>query len=209
MGRGAGVDRHRRSRGHSSACGAKTANCTSRTRRSTTPSTRTPGRAAQGSVGMSTPRPQHPPTAFCEAGPARPDFRGGQHPRAPARGRRPAHAWPLEGRTAQGAGNKSSVGVLLERTTRLLARMPDATAKSATAGFTAKSHQIAAPLRQTLTYDQGREMARHRELARNQHARVLLRPAAPGNAATARTRTGCCASSCPRARTCRSTARRN
>lgn len=81
-----------------------------------------------------------------------------------------------EGDLIKGAGNKSSVGVLVERTTRLvlLARMPDATAESALAGFTAKLHQIAAPLRQTLTYDQGREMARHRELARDTNMRVYF-----------------------------------
>ena len=81
-----------------------------------------------------------------------------------------------EGDLIKGAGNKSAVGVLVERTTRLvlLARMPDATAESALAAFTAKLNSIAAPLRQTLTYDQGREMARHRELARNTHVRVYF-----------------------------------
>lgn len=63
-----------------------------------------------------------------------------------------------EGDLIKGAGNKSSVGVLVERSTRLvlLARMPDATAESALAAFTAKLNSIAAPLRQTLTYDQGK-----------------------------------------------------
>ena len=81
-----------------------------------------------------------------------------------------------EGDLIKGAGNKSAVGVLVERTTRLvlLAWMPDATAESALAGFTAKLNSIAAPLRQTLTYDQGREMARHRELARNTAMRVYF-----------------------------------
>ena len=74
-----------------------------------------------------------------------------------------------EGDLIKGAGNRSSVGVLVERTTRLvlLAKMPDATAESALAAFTAKLNQITQPLRQSLTYDQGREMACHRELARN------------------------------------------
>jgi IS30 family transposase len=81
-----------------------------------------------------------------------------------------------EGDLIKGAGNKSAVGVLVERSTRLvlLAKMPDATAESALAAFTAKLNQIAAPLRQTLTYDQGREMARHRELARNTNIRVYF-----------------------------------
>ena len=81
-----------------------------------------------------------------------------------------------EGDLIKGAMNRSAVGVLVERTTRLvlLARMPDATAESALAAFTAKLNQIAAPLRQTLTYDQGKEMARHRELARNTDIRVYF-----------------------------------
>lgn len=81
-----------------------------------------------------------------------------------------------EGDLIKGAGNRSSVGVLVERTTRLvlLAKMPDATAESALAAFTAKLNQITQPLRQSLTYDQGREMARHRELARNTNIKVYF-----------------------------------
>lgn len=81
-----------------------------------------------------------------------------------------------EGDLIKGAANKSAVGVLVERSTRLvlLVRMPDATAESALAAFTAKLNQIAAPLRQTLTYDQGREMARHQDLARNTNIRVYF-----------------------------------
>lgn len=81
-----------------------------------------------------------------------------------------------EGDLIKGAGNRSAVGVLVERSTRLvlLARMPDATAESALAAFTAKLNDIAQPLRQTLTYDQGKEMARHRELARNTNMRVYF-----------------------------------
>jgi IS30 family transposase len=71
-----------------------------------------------------------------------------------------------EGDLIKGAGNASAVGVLVERTRRrvMLARMDDATAASALAAFTAKLQSIATPLRQTLTYDQGKEMARHRDL---------------------------------------------
>lgn len=81
-----------------------------------------------------------------------------------------------EGDLIKGAGNRSSVGVLVERTTRLvlLAKMPDATAESALAAFTAKLNQITQPLRPSLTYDQGREMARHRELARNTNIKVYF-----------------------------------
>ena len=60
-----------------------------------------------------------------------------------------------EGDFIKGAGNKSTVGVLLERTSRLvlLAKMEDATASSALAGITAKLNLIEAPMRQSLTYD--------------------------------------------------------
>jgi transposase, IS30 family len=68
------------------------------------------------------------------------------------------------------------VGVLVERSTRLvlLAKIPDVTAESALAAFTAKLNSIAGPLRKTLTYDQGKEMARHRELARDTNIRVYF-----------------------------------
>ena len=81
-----------------------------------------------------------------------------------------------EGDFIRGAGNKSSVGVLVERTSRLvlLARMEDATAVSAPAGFTAKLNAISAPLRQSLTYDQGKEMTRHANLAANTGVRVYF-----------------------------------
>src|SRR6202008_5042299 len=81
-----------------------------------------------------------------------------------------------EGDFIKGAGNQSSVGVLVERTSRLvlLAKMEDATAASALAGFTAKLNSIAAPLRQSFTYDQGKEMTRHRELAATTGVRVYF-----------------------------------
>ncbi len=81
-----------------------------------------------------------------------------------------------EGDLIKGAGNKSSVGVLVERSSRLvlLARMEAATAEAALAAFTVKLNAIAAPLRQSLTYDQGREMARHADLARATGIRVYF-----------------------------------
>lgn len=71
-----------------------------------------------------------------------------------------------EGDFIKGAGNKSSVGVLVERTSRLvlLAKMDDATAASALAGFSRKLNSIAEPMRQSLTYDQGKELTRHKDL---------------------------------------------
>ncbi len=81
-----------------------------------------------------------------------------------------------EGDFIKGAGNKSSVGVLVERTSRLvlLARMDDATAASALAGFSAKLNSIAVPLRQTLTYDQGKEMSRHADLSAQTGVKVYF-----------------------------------
>jgi IS30 family transposase len=81
-----------------------------------------------------------------------------------------------EGDLIRGGGNQSAVGVLVERSSRLvlLAKMPDATAASALAAFTAKLNSIAAPMRHSLTYDQGREMARHAELTANTGCRVYF-----------------------------------
>jgi transposase, IS30 family len=72
-----------------------------------------------------------------------------------------------EGDLIKGKGNKSCVGTLVERTSRLviLARMEDASAGAALTGFSTALERIDANLRKTLTYDQGREMARHKELA--------------------------------------------
>ena len=81
-----------------------------------------------------------------------------------------------EGDFIKGARNKSSVGVLVERKSRLvlLAKMDNATAEAALQGFTAKLNSIAEPLRQTLTYDQGKEMAHHIALQANTGVRVYF-----------------------------------
>lgn len=64
----------------------------------------------------------------------------------------------------------------MERSSRLvvLARMPDATAESALAAFTMKFRSIAEPMRLSLTYDQGKEMMRHKELAAATGLRVYF-----------------------------------
>ena len=81
-----------------------------------------------------------------------------------------------EGDLIKGAGNKSAVGVLVERTTRLvlLCKMMDSTAESALMAFSAKLNAVAAPLRQTLTYDQGKEMARHKQLTQATGVKVYF-----------------------------------
>ena len=72
-----------------------------------------------------------------------------------------------EGDLLKGARNGSAVGTLVERTTRLvlLARMDGTDAASAYHGFTKKLRHVPAPLRKTLTYDRGKEMADHERLA--------------------------------------------
>src|SRR3954467_3544377 len=70
-----------------------------------------------------------------------------------------------EGDLIKGAGNRSSVGTLVERTSRKVAlvKLADAKAETARDGFAAGFLAVPAPLRLALTY--GKEMARHRELA--------------------------------------------
>jgi len=72
-----------------------------------------------------------------------------------------------EGDLIKGAGNRSSVGTLVERTSRklVLVKLADAKAETARDGFATGLLAVPAPLRLTLTYDQGKEMARHRQLA--------------------------------------------
>jgi transposase, IS30 family len=72
-----------------------------------------------------------------------------------------------EGDLLKGARNQSAIGTLVERTTRLviLARMEGTDATSARQGFTKKLRHVPAALRKTLTYDRGKEMAEHEQLA--------------------------------------------
>jgi IS30 family transposase len=52
--------------------------------------------------------------------------------------------------------------------------MGDATAASAVLGFTAKLNLIAAPLRLSLTYDQGKEMVKQAELTAQTGVKVYF-----------------------------------
>ena len=72
-----------------------------------------------------------------------------------------------EGDLIKGAANRSSVGTLVERTSRLvlLAKMENATAEAALHGFMAALNPVPSRMRQSLTYDRGKEMARHAELS--------------------------------------------
>ncbi|MNP01834.1 Integrase core domain protein [compost metagenome] len=71
-----------------------------------------------------------------------------------------------EGDLIKGKGNASAVGTLVERSTGylMLVKMHDATATSAVEGFSAALNRMPLAARKTLTYDQGREMARHAEI---------------------------------------------
>lgn len=79
-----------------------------------------------------------------------------------------ARAFARESALIKDAGYMSAVSVLVERVCRLilLARIPDATAETAPAASADTFKSIAAHKRQSLTYDHGRDMACHRELAR-------------------------------------------
>jgi len=74
-----------------------------------------------------------------------------------------------EGDLIKGAFNRSAVGTLVERKTRLvtLVKMNGCDAESALKGFRREFKKIPPDLRQTLTYDRGAEMALHQELAKS------------------------------------------
>lgn len=83
-----------------------------------------------------------------------------------------------EGDLIKGAGNTlkgtsaSAVGTLVERASRLLmlVKLPHpqpASAANVLQAFTDKLNSIAQPMRQSLTYDQGRGMALHKQLTEN------------------------------------------
>ena len=71
-----------------------------------------------------------------------------------------------EGDLIKGAGNRSSVGTLVERTTRfvVLAKLDDAGTVSVVDSFAAVLNRQPASMRKTMTYDQGREMHGHKIL---------------------------------------------
>jgi IS30 family transposase len=81
-----------------------------------------------------------------------------------------------EGDLIKGAGNRSAVGTLVERTSRyvVLAQMDGTDAGAALEAFTRKFRRIPACVRKSLTYDQGKEMARHEELARRVRIQVYF-----------------------------------
>ena len=118
-----------------------------------------------------------------------------------------------EGDLVKGAGSASAVGTLVERTSRLLilvklAYAQPASAASVLQGFTDKLLGIAAPMRLSMTYDQGREMAMHKELSlRTGMAVYFCDPHSPWQRGSNENTNGRYANICPRAQTYRVTAR--
>ena len=72
--------------------------------------------------------------------------------------------------------DNSAIGTLVERTTRflLLVLMPSHKAAATANAFASALIAIPKPLRRTLTYDQGKEMARHKDLAQATGLRVFF-----------------------------------
>jgi IS30 family transposase len=81
-----------------------------------------------------------------------------------------------EGDLIKGAGNRSSVGTLVERTTGfvVLAKMDDATTKTVVDSFSAVFNREPAAMRKTMTYDQGREMHSHKILTERTGVQVYF-----------------------------------
>ena len=72
-----------------------------------------------------------------------------------------------EGDLIKGAFNRSAVGTLVERSSRLvmLVQMENAAAAAALEGFSRILNGVPEPMRKTLTYDQGKEMSEHKKLS--------------------------------------------
>ena len=84
-----------------------------------------------------------------------------------------------QGDLIKGKGNASAIGTLVERTTRLvvLVKLPHpnpAAAAHVLQAFTDKLNAIAHPMRRSLTYDRGREMAQHQQLRLNTSMKVYF-----------------------------------
>ncbi len=79
-----------------------------------------------------------------------------------------------EGDLIKGTANRSAVGTLVERTSRLvlLARMDALDAETTRCAFERVFENVPEPFRKSLTYDRGTEMARHAELTANTGIKV-------------------------------------
>ena len=73
-----------------------------------------------------------------------------------------------EGDLIMGAGNRSAIGTLVERTTRFLILLPfpdgDRDRRRRPSGDHERAGSLPQPLRRTLTWDQGKELAMHQQI---------------------------------------------
>jgi IS30 family transposase len=98
-----------------------------------------------------------------------------------------------EGDLILGAGNRSAVGVLVERTSRFtfLCHLPQKDATTVRTAFTRRLEALPAPLLKSLTYDQGKEMAEHRQLAADLKLQVFFcHPHSPWERGTCESQNG-------------------
>jgi IS30 family transposase len=81
-----------------------------------------------------------------------------------------------EGDTIKGKYNRSAVGTLVERSTlfTLLAKMADPGADAAVAGFSRVLERVDAQKRLSMTYDRGKEMAKHEQLTAQTGVKVYF-----------------------------------
>ena len=81
-----------------------------------------------------------------------------------------------EGDLIKGAGGRSAIGTLVERTSRyvMLVRLDGLSAGPVLEGFTRRLRSVPACLRKTLTYDQGSEMALHKTLSKRLHMDIFF-----------------------------------
>jgi IS30 family transposase len=81
-----------------------------------------------------------------------------------------------EGDLIKGRLNQSRVGTLVERTTLFVAlvKLEDGSAKTTADGFASILNRFRSPMRRSLTYDQGREMAQHSSLAQQADIKVYF-----------------------------------
>ena len=88
--------------------------------------------------------------------------------------RRIAGHW--EGDLIMGPLNKSAIGTLVERTTRMtfIAKLKNKTAVSVRQAFTRKFARLPVEIKKSLTYDQGQEMAEHKVFTEKTKIRVYF-----------------------------------
>jgi IS30 family transposase len=98
-----------------------------------------------------------------------------------------------EGDLILGEGNRSAVGVLVERTTRftMLCHLPQKDATSVREAFTRRLADIPPAIRLSLTYDQGKEMSQHKILAAELGLKVFFcHPHSPWERGTCESQNG-------------------